>query len=399
MIPSLDRLIGISIYCTNTEGIGGKIKSSPEKFFVSEILREKSLDKISSSGGYAVYKLKKQGIDTNHALSDIFTKYGLRLKALGLKDANATTEQYVCDMTTGRSTNTLVTNRYTLEKIGLLQKPLTKKDMIGNHFKIKIEDADFSKISEFHDQDKILNFFGYQRFGSRRPVSHLIGKAILQKNFDQAVETLVSYTSEYDLPHNNKIREMFKDRSNYQKVFNEIPPQMDIERIVVDEMINHGDALKALRAIPIQLRRFFVEAFQSFVFNQTVSRAHEFGEDMLLPNQGDVCFDKDDNLGRYQNDPQQRLTVPLVGYSYSKKNRFDNFISQILVEQQITPKDFFVKEMQEASQEGGFRQATMSCSDFSIKESYIDFTLSRGSYATILLREIMKPSDPVAAGF
>ena len=399
MVPNLDKLIGISTYCTKTKGTGGRIKSSPEQFFVSEILRERSLEKISSSGSYAVYKLKKQGIDTNHALSDIFTKYGLRLKALGLKDANATTEQYVCDMTTGRSANTLVTNRYTLEKIGLLQKPLTKKDMIGNHFKIKIEDADFSKISQFNDQDKILNFFGYQRFGSRRPVSHLIGKAILQKNFDHAVETLLSYTSEYDLPHNNKIREMLKDKSNYSKAFSEVPPQMDIERIVLDEMINHGDALKALRAIPIQLRRFFVEAFQSFVFNQTVSMAYEFGEDLLQPQQGDVCFDKDDNLGRYQNDPQQRLTVPLVGYSYSKKNRFDNFISQILVEQQITSKEFFAKEMQEASEEGGFRQVTMLCKDFAIKEPYIDFTLSRGSYATILLREIIKPSDPVAAGF
>ncbi len=399
MIPNLDKLIGISTYCTKTEGIGGRIKSSPEQFFVSEILREKSLAKISSSGSYAVYKLKKHGIDTNHALSDIFTKYGLRLKALGLKDANATTEQYVCDMTTGRSTNTLVTNRYTLEKIGLLQKPLTKKDMIGNHFKIKIEEADFTKISQFNEQDKILNFFGYQRFGSRRPVSHLIGKAILQKNFEYAVETLLSYTSEYDLPHNNKIREMLKDKSNYSKTFNEVPPQMDIERIVLDEMINHGDSLRALRAIPIQLRRFFVEAFQSFVFNRTVSMAYEIGENLLQPQLGDVCFDKDDNLGRYQNDPQQRLTIPLVGYSYSKKNRFDNFISQILVEQQITTKDFFVKEMQEASEEGGFRQVTMLCNDFAINEPYVDFTLSRGSYATILLREIMKPSDPVSAGF
>lgn len=399
MVPSLDKLIGISIYCTKTDGVGGKIKSSPEQFFVSEKLREKSLEKISSSGNYSIYKLKKHGIDTNHALSDIFTKYGLRLKALGLKDANATTEQYVCDMTTGKSANTLVTNRYTLEKIGLLQKPLTKKDMIGNHFKIKIEDANFEKIFQFNNSDKILNFFGYQRFGSRRPVSHLIGKAILQKNFDHAVEILISHTSEYDFPHNNRIREMLKDKSNYSKIFNEVPPQMDIERIVLNEMINNGDALKALRAIPIQLRRFFVEAFQSFIFNKTISMAFEFGEDLLQPQQGDVCFDKEDTLGRYQNDPQQRLTIPLVGYSYSKNNRFHNFISKILTEQQVNPKDFFIKEMQEASQEGGFRQVNISCQDFSIHEPYINFTLSRGSYATIVLREIMKPLDPIAAGF
>ena len=55
--------------------------------------------------------------------------------------------------------------------------------------------------------------------------------------------------------------------------------------------------------------------------------------------------------------------------------------------------------MQEASEEGGFRQAILLCKDFAIKEPYIDFTLSRGSYATILLREIIKPSDPVAVGF
>lgn len=399
MLPNLDKIIGISTYSTKIVGTCGRIKSSPDQFFVMERLREKTLDKISSSGNYTVYKLKKQGIDTNHALSDIFTKYGLRLKALGLKDANATTEQYVCDMTSGRSANTLVTNRYTLEKIGLVQKPLTKKDMIGNHFKIKIEDADFSKVADFADYDKIINFFGYQRFGSKRPVSHLIGKAILQKNFEHAVETLLSHTSEYDTPQNNKIRDMLKDKSSYNKVLDEVPHQMDIERMILVQMIEHDDPFKALRAIPIQLRRFFVEAFQSFVFNQTMSMAHDLGEDLLHPQQGDVCFDKDDNLGRYENDPNQRLAVPLVGYSYSKKNRFDNYISKVLAEQQITPKEFFIKEMQEASDEGGFRQATISCSDFTIKEPYVEFTLSRGSYATILLREIIKPQDPVAAGF
>lgn len=399
MVPKIDNLIGISIYCTKTEGTGGKIRSFPSQFYVSEILRANAQSKISKSGNYAVYKLKKSGIDTNHALSDIFKKYGLRLKALGLKDAKATTEQYVCDMNSSQSTDVIATNRYTLEKIGSVQKPLTKKDMIGNHFKIKIEDADFTKISNFIEYDKILNFYGYQRFGSKRSVSHLIGKAILQKNFENVIDILLSLGSEYDLPENNRVREMLKDRSNYSKVFNEIPPQMDIERVVLQEMIEHGDALKALRAIPISLRRFFVEAFQSFVFNRTISNAYEYGEEILHPQADDVCYDKDDNLGRYQNDPDQRLAIPIVGYSYSKKNRFHHHISKILEQEQIHPKDFFVKEMQEASQEGGFRNSVMVCKDFAISEPFIEFTLSRGSYATVLLREVIKPTDPVAAGF
>lgn len=399
MIPKIDSLIGISVYCTKTEGTGGKIRSTPEQFFVSEILREKAQAKISKSGNYAVYKLKKSGIDTNHALADIFKKYGLRLKALGLKDANATTEQYVCDMKPSGSTDIITTNRYILEKIGLVQKPLTKKDMIGNHFRIKIEGADFTKIANFNEYTKILNFYGYQRFGSKRPVSHLIGKAILQRDFDNAINVLLSSDSEYDLPENNRVRNMLKDRSNYSKIFNDIPPQMDIERVVLREMIEHGNALRALRVLPVYLRRFFVEAFQSFVFNRTVSMAYEYGEELLHPQNDDVCYDKDDNLGRYQNDPDQRLAIPLVGYSYSKKNRFDYHVTKILHEEQITPNDFFIKEMQEVSEEGGFRNSVMVCKDFTIKEPFVEFTLSRGSYATILLRDIIKPINPVETGF
>lgn len=399
MVPKLDSLIGLSVYCTKTDGIGGRIRTSQDQFFVSEILRKKTLDKISEYGNYAVFKLKKSGIDTNHALSDIFRKYGVRLKALGLKDANATTEQYVCDMNISHGCKNISTNRYSIEKVGFVQKPLTKKDMIANHFKVRIEDADFAKISGFDQYDKILNFYGYQRFGSRRAVSHLIGKSIIQRNFCQAVEILLSATSEYDTAENNKIREELRDKANYSRVFKDIPPQMDIEKLVLKEMIEHDNAIKALHSIPLSLRRFFVEAYQSFIFNRTMSMSYEMGEDLIHPQKDDICYDKDDNLGRYQNDPGQKLAVPIVGYSYSKKNRFEYQISKILQEEQTSPKDFFVKEMQEVSGEGGFRQSVMQCNDFIIDEPYVRFTLSRGSYATILLREIIKPADPVAAGF
>ena len=55
--------------------------------------------------------------------------------------------------------------------------------------------------------------------------------------------------------------------------------------------------------------------------------------------------------------------------------------------------------MQEVSSEGGFRQAAIHCSDYSSENNDVEFSLSRGSFATILLREIMKPSDPLTAGF
>ena len=398
MIPRIDSQIGISVYSTKFEGTGGIIRTTPEDFEVSEVISDKSLKLISEQSDYAVYKLKKKKIDTNHALSDIFRKKGLRLKALGLKDASAITEQFVCSNNKGKSIDNYVSSKYSLEKIGYVKKPLSKKDMIGNHFKIKIADCK-DTLSEFKEYDKILNFYGYQRFGSKRAVTHLIGKAILQRDFEKAVELILSFRSPFDSKENNEIREKLIDKSNFEKYFDQVPPQMDIERIVLREMIDSGDSQKSIRRVPLSLRRFYIQAYQSFLFNHTLSSAFLDGENLFESKEGDVCFDLKGIIGKYLKGVDQLLAIPFVGYSYYKKTRFDYQISKILESEEISPKDFFIKEMQEVSNEGGFRQAAMSCSNYSSEGNALEFTLSRGSFATILLREIIKPQDPLNSGF
>jgi len=398
VIPNLDSQIGITVYSTEFNGIGGKIRVEPEDFQVTELISQKAQNSINDQDGYAVYKLKKKKIDTTHALSDVFRKKGIRLKSLGLKDASAITEQFVCSGNKGRTIENFSTDKYSLEKIGFVKKPLSKKDMISNHFKIKISDCS-NGLSSFIEYDKILNFYGYQRFGSKRPVTHLIGKAILQRDFKKAVELILSFTSPYDSKENTEIREKLSDKENYEKYFDQVPYQMDIERIVLKEMIKHGDALRAIRSIQISLRRFYIQAYQSFLFNQSLSSAYSDGENLFEAQPSDVCFDFHGIIGKYVKGLDQRLALPFVGYSYYKKTRFDYQISKILEQEEIAPKDFFIKEMQEVSSEGGFRQAAIHCSDYSSYETTVEFSLSRGSFATILLREIMKPKDPIVAGF
>ena len=398
MIPKIDSQIGITLYSTSFEGIGGKIRVNPEDFEVSEKISDKTLKSIKEQDGYAVFKLKKKKIDTNHALTDIFKKKGIRLKALGLKDASAITEQFVCSNNKGGSIESFSSEKYSLEKIGFVKKPLSKKDMIANHFKIAISDCK-EGLSKFHDYARILNFYGYQRFGSKRPVTHLVGKAILQKNFEKAVELIVSFTSMYDSKENTEIREKLKDKSNYKQYFDHIPHQMDIERIVIKEMMDSNDAQKAIRTIPLSLRRFYIQAYQSFIFNHSLSSAFSDGENMFEAQEGDVCFDLHGTIGKFVKGLDQKLALPFVGYSYYKKTRFDFQISKILQSEEIVPKDFFIKEMQEVSSEGGFRQAAIDCSNYSVSGNTVEFSLSRGSFATVLLREIMKPENPIASGF
>lgn len=398
MIPKLDSQIGISVYSTKFSGIGGKIRIDPEDFQVSELISEKAKNSIDDQSGYAVYKLKKKKIDTNHALSGIFRQKGIRLKSLGLKDASAVTEQFVCSGNKGKAIENFSSDKFSLEKLGYVKKPLSKKDMIGNHFKIKISECQ-NNLESFTEFDKILNFYGYQRFGSKRPVTHLIGKAILQMDFDKAVELILSFTSTYDSKENNEIREKLSDKANYEQYFDQVPVQMDIERIVLKEMIEHGEPIRAIRTIPVSLRRFYIQAYQSFIFNQSLSAAFLDGENLFESQSGDVCFDHNGIIGKYVKGLDQNLALPFVGYSYYKKTRFDFQISQILEQEEISPKDFFIKEMQEASSEGGFRQTAIHCTDYSSHENTVEFSLSRGSFATILLREIMKSEDPILAGF
>ncbi len=398
MIPDLDSQIGITVYSTNFDGIGGKIRIEPDDFQVTEVISERAENSIKEDEGYAVYKLKKKRIDTNHALSDAFRKKGVRLKALGLKDASAITEQFVCSGNKGIAIENFSTERYSIEKVGFVKKPLSKKDMVANHFKIKISDCS-DGLSTFNEYEKILNFYGYQRFGSKRPVTHLIGKAILQKDFKKAVELVLTFTSTYDSKENTEIREKLSNKENYSKYFDQVPTQMDIERIVLKEMIEHDVEFKAIRAIPLQLRRFYIQAYQSFLFNQSLSMAFSDGENMFEAQPSDVCFDLKGVIGKYIKGLDQHLALPFVGYSYYKKTRFDYQISKVLKQEEVSPKDFFIKEMQEVSNEGGFRQATIHCYDYSSHDNTIEFSLSRGSFATIVLREIMKPTDPIEAGF
>ena len=398
MIPKIDSEIGILSYTTDFSGCGGIIRKQKEDFNVSELITKKANSRICSESGFAIYKLQKNGIDTTHALDEIFRKHGLRLKSLGLKDASAITEQFV--YTTYKTDKHFDINesKYNLKKVGFADKVLSKKEMIGNHFQIKVDGAS-NELAKFNEFDKILNFYGYQRFGSRRPVTHLIGRAMIQKDFVGAVDLLLSFTSEYDSAENTKLRELMSDASKYTEALKIIPKNMDLEKIALKEMIEHNDPVRALRALPLPIRRFFVQSYQSYIFNHTLSSSLDAGEELFSPQSDDVCYNKNSELGKFENDPLQRLSIPFVGYSYYKKTRFHYYIEKILCDEGITHKDFFSNDMQEISNEGGFRNSSVKCDDYSINDNVVSFSLSRGSFATIVLREIIKPENPLMSGF
>ena len=398
MIPQIDKEIGISVYTTKSSSISGKIKQNENDFSVKEVLSEKAIDSFDNDEGHAVYLLKKSGIDTNHALADIGKRYGLVLKSLGLKDANAKTEQYVYAYKKINSLEEYDGKKYSAQRVGFVKKPISKKDMLGNYFEIRVSDLN-DTLPSFSGNENILNFFGYQRFGSKRPITHLVGKSIIKGDYEEAIEYLLSFSSKYDSEKNNEIRKLISERNSESEIIELLPYSMDIERNLLRQLSNDNDSKNAIRSIPLTLRRFYIQAYQSFLFNKTLSLAYEFEEQLFAPENDDVCFDKNFVLGKFENDSSQKLAIPLVGHSYYKKSRFDYYIKKVLEEELLTPKDFFIKDFQELSIDGGFRNASINYLNFQIHENLIKFQLSRGSYATIVLREILKPSNPLDCGF
>jgi tRNA pseudouridine13 synthase len=416
-VPKIDGLAGIECYCTDFREIGGSIRKDNDGFRVSEIIKESILVGLSPVKDllhkYPLYLLEKKGIDSHHALVEIKKDLGLDLRIMGMKDAKATTKQYASSTRIDKVQKQHIsrTKHTFLTLKGFTSRPVGKESLLGNEFSITIYDAKPFAASEIRPEiEKIANFYGLQRFGSERLVTHLVGREIVKRNFKKAAELLLSYTTEYDSVMSREIRQKSLDPKNYRNILKHLPKGMDIEYQLMTAFVNGKEPISALRSIPINIRRLFVHAYQAFIFNKCLSNAIVGDENLQTPCDNDLCFELEGPMtfGRIRKfnssiDRETNLTpaIRLAGYSFqSGKGRFDLITKRIMDEENVTPRDFYIKEMQELSNQGGFRQALLCCRDFVYKGSLdIYFKLPKGSYATTLLREIMKPEDPVKAGF
>ena len=416
-VPEIDFQAGMECYCTNFAGIKGTIKETNEEFQVAEIIDYTFLKPPyfslaqNNEHKFPLYLLEKHNIDSNHAVIEIKKQSGLKLRIMGIKDAKAETSQYASCEQTKNLPRYIITPKTKLTLLGFLRTPLSKSALIGNSFKIKINQTSDNDIHPFLlELNKIANFYGLQRFGSERMVTHLVGKALLERNYNKAIEYLLSYTSKYDSKFSKEIREKSRDPKNYQKLIKILPKGMDLERLMLYTLVKGKDSIAVIRSIPINIRRLFVQAYQSYIFHKCLSSALLCNEDIQKCKDGDLCFEIEKPLvfGKIRRfregiDSNNDVTpaIRLVGYNYQPgKNRFDHITKRILTDENISPTAFYLKDLQELSLQMGFRQTSLCCNEFShFGMLELSFKLPKGSYATTLLRELIKPIDPIKAGF
>ncbi len=412
-------MINAKTYVTNN-GIGGTIRSKYEDFYVEEI--PKTLP--TGTGQNTWFLIEKVGRDTLDVVLDVARRLHISRKRMGfagMKDKRAITRQWLCVSNFNPEMIKNLENKlYKVKILKIMQneKKLRIGQAKGNRFRILIRDtkdpeADpevANKILKQLSKMGVPNYYGWQRFGKTRPNTHLVGKAIIKGKLKEAVDLYIGNPYEGEPTDIKTARELY-DEGYIQKSYECMPKRMRFERMMLGVLIkelnkkgrlDESSYRLAIESLPKPLKRMFVHAYQSFLFNKAVSHRAKFGIDRYV--EGDIIIDRDEHIiHEIKKDEIDKLiksfkahpTAPLFG---SKVPLADGKIGEIekdiLKDEDLKLKDFECVKIPKLGSHGLRRAIRFKIWDESAEYTddgvLVKFAIPKGCYATAVLREIMK---------
>lgn len=348
-----------------------KIKQEAEDFIVEEITEQEtlSIDKTyffkESKGKHLICVLKKDNWDTQLALREIAKRLHIsknRIGFAGTKDKKAISIQLI-SITSIKPEDLERVKIKDIEiyPLYLSDKRLSLGHLKGNQFTIKIYTNEEPKKLKI-----IPNYFGEQRFGKIRPITHLVGKEIIKENVKQAVLIYLAKSFEGESEETKQARERLGNELDFKEALNYFPNYLKFERMMLTHLAEYPeDYIGALRILPKTLKMMFVHAFQSFLFNKML----------------DYTIEKNLNINE----------LPLIGYD----SDLTDWQMEILENENIKLENLRIKTLPELSSAGLMRLAFIKLNDFEIKEKENDFiivkfSLPKGTYATTVLEYLFK---------
>ena len=423
-------MLNANTYVTQEPGIGGSIRNSYEDFYVEEI------PEITPQGeGPNVWIwIEKVGRTTLDVLLDISRDLHISRKRMGfagMKDKKALTRQWICisNMDSESQLEEIINLEDNIRNTKFLkvvrgQKKLRMGQLIGNKFKIIIKDIPFNddiksledavirarEILKQLEHTGVPNYFGWQRFGKPRSTTHLVGEALIQNDLKKAVDTYIGHPTDKESPETYKARVAY-DENNLKESLNLMHGAMRYEKMMLKELIKDLDKYgqlndesykNALYALPKPLSRMFVHAYQSYLFNEVVSRRVEMGINKYI--EGDIIIDNEEKIIRDKtnqeyknliNNFQAHPTSPLYGTKVPfAEGKVGEMEKDLLDKYSLTKEDFEVEKMPKLGSHGLRRSMRFKVWNSNVKvlddRIMVEFSINKGSYATTVLREIMK---------
>ena len=444
----IEQAVGIDYYVSDADGIGGQLRTEPDDFQVTEIENFDPEPVDADTGAYPEILLRAtlRKWDTNDFAGRISDAMGIsreRVAWAGTKDKHAvTTQLFSIRDVDPEAVDALDVNGAEIEVLGRTGRSISFGDLHGNRFVIRVRDADSdapertkettAALREFVDSldsggtegtAGVPNWFGQQRFGSQRPVTHEVGLNIVRREWREAVLSYVANPFETEREGTQSARQFVADEAasddpDWQACLDQIPGYLGYERSMLHRLIEDGaetpaDFRNALEAVPWNLQRLFVNAAQSYLFNQILSERLRRGIPFDRPVEGDVCCfvdreapdglyapdtDRLQNVSGKRVDVMERhcsrgrafVTAPLIGTETELAEGEPGEIErEILDELDLDPADFDLPGSFEST---GTRRAILVRTDLDVDpdELTFEFALPSGSYATALMREYLK---------
>lgn len=404
----LEQELGLCWYMSDAPGTGGVLRAEPEDF----IVRERSIG-VSETGRYLLCRLNKRNWDQQQAVREISRRLGIshrRISWAGTKDKRAVTTQLIAiyDLEP-EEIERLRIRDIDLEVLGRAERGLSLGDLEGNEFFITIRDCDAGSLEAALEagcraaSDGIPNYYGIQRFGAMRPITHQIGRLLLKSDLAGAVESYIGLACPDEPEETRTARQEYAETGDIQTALHRFPLGLRYERAMLHHLLSApGDYRGALAALPPKLLSMFVSAYQSFLFNHALSERLGLGLGLHEPAPGDlltfingreevVTASTARVAGIHEARGRCTIAIHMPG---SAERSTAGAIAAIIEEDGIRADDFAaVSKLLHTSFAGASRAITLKTDVTAAAGGTgynLSFTLGPGQYATTVCREFMK---------
>lgn len=317
-----------------------KIKQIPDDFYVKELIKLNL-----NQGNYAYFLLKKKNLTTLETLNLISEKVGINIKNIGYagnKDKHAVTEQYVSIYKGNKNLDKIKIKNLELSFIGYGNEKIHLGNNSGNEFLITVRNLE----KKYEKINFIVNYFDEQRFGK---INIKVGKCLLNNKFKEACKLL---------------------------------------------NLDEKNPFESLNKINKKELRFYLHSYQSYLFNKAVS--------LYLKNKYKNYKKVKYSLGEFIFvNKKEKLKFPLISFD-AKFNKKEKIYLKILKKENIKLEDFLIKKLPWLIEETTYRDIFVDVRNFKTLsyekdelnegkfKQIIKFQLPKGSYATILIKQMFE---------
>jgi len=426
-----ERICGIETFFTSFAGVGGKLRFLPEDFIVEELFKH---PEEKTNGTYTIAEVSAKSWETNRLISQMSKSLGIsrrRIGFAGTKDKRSISSQLMSFYNVPKEKVLAIKLKdVTLTNVYTSYKPVKIGELKGNKFKIVVREIikpsaseNVQKnITEIQKTGGFPNFYGIQRFGVTRPISHIVGKHIVNGDFKSAVMTYIANPIKGENEETYKLREKLKQTHDYSEALKNYPDQLNYEKAMLNYLVkNTDDFIGAIQELPRNLQTMFIYAYQSYIFNKILSKRIQkklplnkaLEGDIILPVRKNIVDEKAIivtsincvKVNKQISKGKAFVSGPLVGNDTLFSQGEMGELEHSIIDKEICdPRDFTIPDIPRLSSSGSRRALLAHISDLKCqivddewnenkKKMVVQFALRKGCYATSFMREIMKSDD------